>query len=408
MSNYISFATEYTLQVEYYNPKLIASKENKSKSVDDSISVIIDGKKLIFDQEPIIYNSRTLVPLRAIFEELDANITWYDSTKTVIATRDNLEISLQINNPIMKINNTEYLLDVPAQLINGKTLVPIRAISEAFDSIVNWNPDTKTIEIVTTKDISLSLSNGKTIETNWDINELVKEMGEPNRKEISIYGLEWYVYNSDYKNFVMIAIDNNKVCGFYTNSKGFSVSNGIYYGGPSNIDYDKLANVEIKPYIDKSNNTYHGILAVLKNHKYDIDTNSKEFLYIQSLENFDVTNAFRANYDLKELLWDENASIAATKHSQDMADQNYFSHTSLDGKEPIDRYLDIKKVNYRSWGENISAGRNYGIDNFDGWLNSSGHRQNMLSAYPRYLGVGSGSNKNSKYNYYMTQFFINY
>mgnify|MGYP001012667035 CR=1 FL=1 len=308
----------------------------------------------------------------------------------------------------MTVNDTQYILDAPAQLINGKTLVPIRAISEAFGSNVDWKPNNKTIEISTAENISLSLNNGKIIKTNSNVSELIKEIGEPNRKEISIYGLEWYVYNRDYKNFVMVAIDNNKVCGFYTNSKGFSVSNGIYYGCASSIDYDEPANMQIKPYIDKSNNTYYGVLAILKNHKYDIDTNSKEFLYIQSLQNFDATNAFRANHGIDELLWDENASIAATRHSQDMADQNYFSHTSLDGRQPIDRYLDIEKINYRSWGENISAGRNYGIDSFDGWLNSSGHRENMLSTYHKYLGVGAGYNKNSQYNYYMTQLFISY
>jgi uncharacterized protein YkwD len=47
-----------------------------------------------------------------------------------------------------------------------------------------------------------------------------------------------------------------------------------------------------------------------------------------------------------------------------MADNDYFSHTSLDGRSGIDRYLDIKKVSWRQWGENISAGRMYGVDSY--------------------------------------------
>ena len=91
-----------------------------------------------------------------------------------------------------------------------------------------------------------------------------------------------------------------------------------------------------------------------------------------------------------------------------MADNDYFSHTSLDGRSGIDRYLDIKKVSWRQWGENISAGRMYGVDSFDGWVNSEGHRRNILNKNYKYLGIGGGYNSNSYYNSYMTQFFITY
>jgi hypothetical protein len=122
---------------------------------DDTITVILDREKLVFDQEPIIYNNRVLVPLRVIFEALGASITWYDSTKTVVAEKDNLVISLQIDNDIMMINNESFILDAPAQLVNGRTLVPVRAVSEAFDAEVSWDNDTKTVNIDTAIEISL-------------------------------------------------------------------------------------------------------------------------------------------------------------------------------------------------------------------------------------------------------------
>jgi len=376
---------------------------------DNKITVVINGRKMVFDQEPVIFNNRLLVPLRAIFEELGASVTWNNSTKTAIATKDDLKIVLQIDNDEMLVNDKVYILDAPAQSINSRTFVPLRAVSEALGAEVNWDNNTKTIYIDTSEELSLSLSNGKTVVIGWDIDELIDEMGLPNRKEISIYGLEWYVYNGDYRNFVMVAVDSGKVCGFYTNSKGFSLSNGLYYGCPYDINLERQGGAYIIAYVDIYNeNTYHAVLVTSADYSLNTVTRSKEFIHIQSLENFDATNAFRANYGLEPLIWDEYAADAAQRHSQDMADNDYFSHTSLDGRSGIDRYLDIKKVSWRQWGENISAGRMYGVDSFDGWVNSEGHRRNILNKNYKYLGIGGGYNSNSYYNSYMTQFFITY
>lgn len=403
--NIDGFTVEKTGYMNYYGTQVQVGQIK----ANNKISVVVNGKKMVFDQEPVILNNRVLVPLRAIFEELGATVTWRDDTKTVIATKDNLKIVLQINNDVMLVNDKQYNLDVPAQLINSRTFVPIRAVSEALNAEVKWDNDTKTVYINTVKEMSLSLSNGKKVVTGWDVSELIEELGIPNRKEVSIYGLEWYVYNSDYKNFVMVAVDEGKVCGFYTNSKGFSLSNGLYYGCSYDKSLEKQSGVYIKAYVDKLNgNTYHAVLVSLADNSINIDTTSKEFIHVQSLENFDATNAFRANYGLEPLIWDEHAAIAAQRHSQDMADNNYFSHISLDGRSPIDRYLDIKKVSWIQFGENIYAGRAYGIDSFNGWINSEGHRAAILSKVLKYLGVGGGFNSDSTYGYYMTQLFITY
>lgn len=385
-------------------------KEGSSRvTPDNDISVIINGKKMFFEQEPVTFNSRVLVPLRAIFEELGASVTWNNDTRVVTAEKNNLKIILRIDDEVMMVNNKEYFLDAPAQLINSRTFVPVRAVSEAFGANVSWDNDTKTVYIDTAKELSLSLNNAKTVVLGWNINDLIEELGRPNRKEISIYGLEWYVYNSDYNNFIMVAVDAGKVCGYYTNSKGFSLSNGIYYGCLSDSNFESQRGIYIKAYVDKlKDNAVHAVLVSLYDYSNKAETTSKEFFHIQSLENFDATNAFRANYGLPALLWDEYAATAAQRHSQDMADNNYFSHTSLDGRNAIDRYSNINEVSWKQWGENISAGRAFGLDSFDGWLNSEGHRKNMLNENHKYLGVGEGYNLDSTYHYYITQSFITY
>ncbi|MGN1318243.1 MAG: family 10 glycosylhydrolase [Lachnospirales bacterium] len=112
------------------------------------VLVYINGKKIEFDQEPVIKNGRTLVPFRKIFEELGAEVTWYNDTGQVIAKLDDKEISLVIGENIMLLNKSESVkLDTPPEIINSRTMVPLRAISESLGMKVNWYNDNRVITI---------------------------------------------------------------------------------------------------------------------------------------------------------------------------------------------------------------------------------------------------------------------
>ena len=112
------------------------------------IKVIVNGVELSFDQPPIIENGRTLVPLRAIFEALGADVEWEQSTQTVTAVRDDITVTLTIGSNILIKNGEEIELDVPAQLIGGRTLVPVRAVAESFGAEVGWDQSTRTVTII--------------------------------------------------------------------------------------------------------------------------------------------------------------------------------------------------------------------------------------------------------------------
>ena len=114
---------------------------------DSTISVYINGTKIQFDQPPILDNGRTLVPLRAIFEALGAEVSWDSNTQTVTAIKGSTQISLQIGSTQLYVNGKVTTLDVPAKLINSSTLVPVRAVSEAFGCKVDWDQDTQTVLI---------------------------------------------------------------------------------------------------------------------------------------------------------------------------------------------------------------------------------------------------------------------
>jgi hypothetical protein len=114
-----------------------------------TIKVTIDAAEVKFDQPPIIKDSRTLVPLRAIFEALGAQVDWDGDTQTVTAVNGDITVSLTIGSDVLIRNGQSIKLDVPAQLANGRTLVPARAVAESFDAKVEWDAPTNTVKIQT-------------------------------------------------------------------------------------------------------------------------------------------------------------------------------------------------------------------------------------------------------------------
>ncbi|OPZ92173.1 MAG: hypothetical protein BWY74_01713 [Firmicutes bacterium ADurb.Bin419] len=111
------------------------------------IKVLIDGVQVKFDQPPVIQDGRTLVPLRAIFEAMDATVTWDAETRTVTSIKIDTTIVLKIGNNVMTKNGSDITLDVPAQILNGRTLVPARAVAESFGAKVDWDAKTRTVII---------------------------------------------------------------------------------------------------------------------------------------------------------------------------------------------------------------------------------------------------------------------
>nr|WP_301290265.1 copper amine oxidase N-terminal domain-containing protein [Paenibacillus sp. 1781tsa1] len=93
---------------------------------------------------------RVLVPLRSIFEGLDAKVSYTNRTKTIVATRDDQEVTLTLGSKTAYINGEAISLDVPANTIKGNTMVPIRFVSEAFGEKVFWNSRNQRVDIKTT------------------------------------------------------------------------------------------------------------------------------------------------------------------------------------------------------------------------------------------------------------------
>ena len=121
---------------------------------NDEISVYLDNERIQFDVAPLLVNGRTMVPMRAIFEKLGATVNWDNNTQTAVANKGNVNVSISIDDTTLYKNGQAITLDVPAQLNGGRTLVPLRAVSEAFDCDVQWDGDTQTVNILSKKELS--------------------------------------------------------------------------------------------------------------------------------------------------------------------------------------------------------------------------------------------------------------
>ncbi len=119
---------------------------------ETSISVLLDGEYITFDVAPATINDRTMVPVRAIFEALGATVDWLPESGTVLSNMGETEVRLTVNDATLYKNGSPVTLDVPAQIVNERTLVPVRAISEAYDCQVAWHPWNRTVVIISDLD----------------------------------------------------------------------------------------------------------------------------------------------------------------------------------------------------------------------------------------------------------------
>lgn len=134
---------------EKVKERLLATYKQTNQT---ELKSFVKGKKPEYDVQPVIVDGRTIVPLRAISEALDAEVEYHSETKTVTIVRGDNTIELVLNSPIARINGEEVFIDensnnVTAAIVRDRTMVPLRFISEALHAKVEYDADTRTIFI---------------------------------------------------------------------------------------------------------------------------------------------------------------------------------------------------------------------------------------------------------------------
>lgn len=142
-----TYYVRVTSKDSFYHSKLDYSLSINSPDFKPPIKVLLNGEQIQFDQQPIIQNGRTLVPLRAIFEAMGATVEWDQKTQTVTAKSETVTVVMKVGDKTMTKNGTKITLDVPPQIVNNRTLVPARAVAESFGADVKWDGATQTVII---------------------------------------------------------------------------------------------------------------------------------------------------------------------------------------------------------------------------------------------------------------------
>lgn len=266
------------------------------------------------------------------------------------------------------------------------------------------------------------------IELGDSKDNVVSNLGTPNRSTLNEYGTNWNAYHDNYHHFFMVMYDNqNKVAGLYTNQDLIASKNGIKLGTakdtvrnllgkpltsiqkglvlyklPEQDEYDMflIDNTYVTVFYDQhQNNTVTAVQLIskdLEDKKTDIYPKPSSQLKAGfEYQLFDLTNAARVQHQLPVLTWDEHVQATARKHSTDMAVHHYFDHTDLKGQSPFDR-MAADHIFFQLAGENLAYGQFSSIFAHEGLMNSLGHRENILRKGYKYLGVGVAFNNESQ------------
>lgn len=263
---------------------------------------------------------------------------------------------------------------------------------------------------------------------------VIKSNGAPLREDPSEYGFKWLIYHDQYRNYVQVGIQSGKVVALFTASNLLVSANGLKMGmTKANVDtllgkpmngilkgnseYLQYNNTETATYLNQKvyitayydtadGGKLYGVklvdYAVEQGFKSQYGTPSDPLRIALEKQIFDLLNVYRVSFDKPILKWNENLAVVARKHSKDMAVRDFFSHTNPSGYDPFERIL-ADGLNFTLAAENIAAGYTNAFSAHNGWVNSPGHRLNLLRDIQEVgIGVYLGGNL---FNYY-TQNFI--
>ena len=213
--------------------------------VGNEIKVFIDGERLNFDVAPTIEDGFTLVPVSAIFEALGASVAWDGETKTVTAKRGETVVVLVIDKDKALVNGESVSLGAPARIISGRTLVPLRFVSQAFEAETTWDGEARTINIsrpirvtsLTLAPAELSLRSGQAGEII-----VTAVMGDGKKEKVEGAKVRWRSANT-----AVATVENGVASGV---GPGNTVITASYEGASSAITVkvdESLSSINITP-----------------------------------------------------------------------------------------------------------------------------------------------------------------
>lgn len=362
---------------------------------DTEVTVVLNGKKLLCGQQPVIIDGSVYTPMRDIFEAYGFEVEWNPSNKRIKAIKEDESyiMLLQTGSKTVNICGKVMEIDKAPIIINGAAFLPLRAVSESLDSDVKWDSNEKKV-VITRNNDSITVQTSKNFsfvnyaDKDFWGNDNWEEMAEDN--------------TGGYANSAQDFLENN-----YNDEDEAEDEDDEYLYGEQEY-YDWLNEKHKKHHRDDALNSSG-------NHKdywdsdndegYDDEITGQPESYERAYERKVLTlvNEEREKENLSPLVWNEELAKLAREHSEDMEKRDFFSHINPDGLDPFDR-MSKKGIKYSVAAENIAYGQQTPEAVMNTWMNSEGHRKNIMNPQLKELGVGAV--KSEGYGYLWTQCFI--
>ena len=301
-------------------------------AADGQINVIVDGENLIFDQPPIMESDRVLVPFRAIFEALGCSVDYYnyDGVESVNASMGSKSLYLTIGSTEILVSGETKTTDVAPKIVNDRTLVPIRVVSESFGASVEWDDKTNTVNIA-------SKQGFYKIKREKSTDEYVDENGV---KLIDIACYYPVIENADNDEFIASINEDvkNSVAEFVNEVKGKEIIDGAkeYYSyankgdmptfSPYTFEFDYDINLNTEDYFSMTAVLYynlHGAHPMTSMTSVSYDMKAKKEFALTDIWNVDaegakkeIIDAFNAEIDKNPTMYFEDAKKTVEENTQ--------------------------------------------------------------------------------------------
>lgn len=254
-----------------FSKELIISYDGSAQKYTGTIcSLKVNNENIVSDMPPIILDNRSLVPVRAVFEKLGASVEWDSQKKQVGVSYNNSAILLNINDKIALINGKEVEMEVPAKIINDRTMVPLRFVGEHLSMNVGWDNNTKEISINNTP----STLNGSLTGVQYT------KADNEHKVTINL---------KDYENYNIMRLPKpDRIVVDFPNTKVLSVSDNI------NVDSNVIKAIRCGQF---ENSTARVVLDVIGQPEYGIvHDKSKLILSIKDDTKVDTENKMDVSY----------------------------------------------------------------------------------------------------------------
>ena len=381
-------------------------------------------------------NHRIQVPLRLVGEALGGQVAWMPEDGRIAVQAGGRLVEMLVGHRVYLVNGRAGLMDTAPVIRDGRAFVPVRFLAEALRCRVDW--DGRRVMIWAAQ----SPAPGPCFYPGAPAAAVLQEWGDPVRRDPGRDRLEWWVYHRDYEDYRLLGIRDGRVAVFYTNSPGRSIA-GLTIGearseverifptaatvrfhhqgaefiveqgeaqmaaAPVLLDGDRIVQLFFDVHRDHRLTAFRimdipaflaltpGSFNIVYRHRGplpDLEAPPLRGAHLEQVNRaeerlvFDLANAVRQREGLPLFRWDERVAAVARSHSEDMRQNDFFSHVSPATGGPGDR-LSRHGIRWRSCAENIALCPD-AVTAHEAWLDSPGHRVNLLSETFTYLGVG--------------------